>query len=74
MLNALQEIRKKEEASSRRGRPPHDNLLPVMIAVLLRELGRTAQDLADQLNLSVKRVQALEREGQKLLGPGVSRQ
>nr|MDP9481373.1 hypothetical protein [Actinomycetota bacterium] len=69
VLNALRKVREKEMPASKGGRISDDILLPVMIAVLLKQPGRTAPELADQLNLSAKRVREIEAEGLKRLDP-----
>jgi hypothetical protein len=67
VLNALKTIRAKEGYTSKGGREANDELLPLTCALLLKEPGRTVEQLANQLDLSIKRVQALARDGQKFL-------
>jgi len=67
VLNALKAIRAKEGYTSKGGREPNDELLPVTCALLLGEPGRSAEQLANQLGLSIRRVQALAKEGREFL-------
>ena len=67
VLNAVRAIRAKEGYTSKGGREPNDELLPVMCCVLLERPGRTPEQLANQLGLSTKRVQKLAEEGRKFL-------
>ena len=68
VLNALKATRAREGYASKGGREANDELLPVTCALLLGEPpGRSAEQLAEQLGLSIKRVQALARDGQKFL-------
>jgi hypothetical protein len=67
VLNAIKTIRAKEGYTSEGGREPNDELLPVTCALLLGEPEWSAEQLANQLGLSIKRVQGLARDGQKFL-------
>ncbi|MDQ3833451.1 MAG: hypothetical protein M3315_07425, partial [Actinomycetota bacterium] len=60
-------IRAREVYISKGGREPNDELLAVTCAVLLGEPGRTAEQLANQLDLGIKRIQALAKEGREFL-------
>lgn len=67
VLKTLSAIRARE-GSTRAGRNPDSDLLPVMCALLLNKPGWTAELLADQLGVSKTRVGELGKDGLELLG------